>query len=100
MLAVTDRPKKFLFIDFKLSEQDRWQSTMLKISEEGSTAVIQVCKYDGYDSCYIPKALIRDNTNLFVTVQCQDACKYSLKSKWSDLEHLKPGDDYIFKFGS
>ena len=42
---------------------------------------------------------LRNGTTLFIVVKCEDDCKYGLRSRWSSLEHLKPGQDYSFQFG-
>ena len=66
---------------------------------DGTRAVVAECNYDNHDSCYIPGLQLKANYTLFLTVQCQDECRYMLNSRWSDLEHLSPGDEFIFKFG-
>lgn len=71
----------------------------MTITVDGTQMVVAECLYDGQDSCFISKNSLKDNEILFITVKCQDQCTYNLNTRWSDIEHMKPGDDYVFKFG-
>jgi hypothetical protein len=43
---------------------------------------------------------LKKEANLFITIQCEEDCTYNLKVRWSDLEHLHPGQEIIFMFGT
>lgn len=99
-LVLKEIEKKYLFIDLKLAEKDKWQQVNVTITQDGTQMIIANCIYDGQDTCYIDGGKLKATEILFLTIRCQDECTYSLNSRWSDVEHLKPGDRYVFKFGN
>lgn len=98
-LSIKDLEKKYLFLDFKLAEKDKWQQVNITITQDGTQMIVANCMYDGHDSCYLSGSQLRKDEVLFLTIKCQDECTYNLNTRWSDTEHMKPGDRYVFKFG-
>ena len=91
--------KKYLFLDLKLSERDRWQKVNYTVTIQGTEKIILNCTYTQFDSCFIPKYSLQEDVNIFVLISCEDDCTYNLRGRWSDLEHLRPRDDFSFSFG-
>jgi hypothetical protein len=91
--------KKYLFLDLKLAEKDRWQKVSYTVTIQGTEKILLNCSSTQYDSCFIQRSSLKENVNIFVLITCEDDCTYNLRGRWSDLEHLKPGDDFSFTFG-
>jgi hypothetical protein len=91
--------KKYLFLDLKLSERDRWQKVNFTVTIQGTEQILLNCSYTQFDSCFIPRYFLKEDVNIFVLISCEDDCTYNLRGRWSDLEHLRPGDDFSFTFG-
>lgn len=98
-LVLKEIEKKYLFLDLKMAEKDKWQQVSVTITQDGTQMIIANCIYDTQDTCYISGDRLKAAEILFLTIRCQDDCTYNLNSRWSDIEHLKPGDRSVFKFG-
>ena len=91
--------KKYLFFDLKLNRKDAWQVANATLRLEKINQTVGVCKIDGTDSCYIPTTFLKPESVVLISIICEDDCSYSVNTRESDLEHMIPGEQYMFVFG-